>query len=145
VKTIILLLTLISLTSCATLEDRRKEEFYNSSPAGFTEVVTSKRLSKLKPIQIIRLLKKNCCDAVMVEPTAVTNWTQEDMAEIRLMLGDQTFVAPVASTSGTYSCRGPTYMSTVDREVQHLIRAFKEKTYPLAQCSTLDFKIDSKE
>lgn len=139
----ILLLTLLALTSCATLEERRREEFYNSSPAGFTEVITSKRLSKLKPIQIIKLLKKNCCDAVMFEPTTVTSWTQEDMAEIRIMLGDKSFVAPVASTAGTFSCRGPRYMSTVDREVQHLIRAFKEKTYPLAQCSTLDLKVDS--
>jgi hypothetical protein len=144
VKTI-LLLTLLALTSCATLEERRREEFYNSSPAGFTEVITSKRVSKLKPIQIIKLLKKNCCDAVMIEPTAITSWTQEDMAEIRLMLGDKTFVAPVASTAGTFSCRGPRYMSTVDREVQHLIRAFKEKTYPLAQCSTLDLKVDTND
>jgi hypothetical protein len=141
----ILLLSLFVLTSCATLEDRRREEFYNSSPAGFTEVITAKRLSKLKPIQIIRLLKKNCCDAVMIEPTAITNWTEEDIAEIRPMLGDKSFTAPVASTSGTYSCRGPTYMSTVDREVQHLIRGSIEKTYPLAQCSTLDLKIETKD
>lgn len=135
----------MALTSCGTLEDRRREEFYISSPAGFTEVVTSKRLYKLKPIQIIRLLKKNCCDAIMIEPSSVTNWTEEDIAEIRPMLGDESFVAPVASTSGTYSCRGPRYMSTVDREVQHLIQAFKEKTYPLAQCSTLDLKLETKE
>lgn len=142
---LLLLIFLFTLTSCGTLEDRRREDFYNSSPAGFTEVITSKRLSKLKPIQIIRLLKKNCCDAIMVEPSAITSWTEEDMAAIKPMLGDESFVAPVASTSGTYSCRGPRYMSTVDREVQHLMKAFKEKTYPLAQCSTLDLKIDAKE
>lgn len=136
---------LIILAGCATLEDRRREEFYNNSPAGFTEVITSRRLSKLKPIQVIRLLKKNCCDAIMIEPSTVSYWSEADIAEIKPMLGDQSFVSPVASTSGTFSCRGPRYMSTVDREVQHLIRAFQEKTYPLAQCSTLDLQIKAKE
>lgn len=141
----ILLISLLTLTSCATLEDRRREAFYNSSPAGFTEVITAKKLSKLKPIQILRILKKSCCDAVMIEPSAVTDWTEDDIAAIKPMLGDQSFVAPVASTSGTYSCRGPTYMSTMDREAQHLILAYKEKTYPLAQCSTLDLKLKTKD
>lgn len=81
----------------------------------------------------------------MIEPSAITDWTEDDIAIIRPMLSDKSFVAPVASTSGTYSCRGPTYMSTMDREVQHLIMAFKEKTYPLAQCSTLDLKIETKD
>lgn len=141
---LIVILFLAITTSCGSLEEHRRESFYNNTPAGFTQVISSKNLSKLKPIQIIQLLKKNCCDAVMIEPTAITSWTGEDIAKIRPMLGDETFIAPVASTAGTFNCRGPRYMSTVDREVQHLIRAYQEKTYPLAQCSTLDFQTKSK-
>ena len=140
-KKLILICTTILITSCSSLEDHRREEFYKNSPAGFTEVINSKRMARLKPVQIIQLLKKNCCDAIMIQPTTITNWTEEDMAPIRQMLGDENFVAPVASTSGTYSCRGPSYMSTVDREARHLLMAFKEKNYPLAQCSTLDLKL----
>lgn len=144
-KKLILICTTILITSCSSLEDHRREEFYKNSPAGFTEVINSKKLAKLKPVQIIQLLKKNCCDAIMVQPTAITNWSAEDIKPLEQMLGDQSFIAPVASTSGTYSCRGPSYMSTVDREARHLIRAFKEKTYPLAQCSTLDLQIGTNE
>lgn len=139
---LILLVITFTLTSCSVLEEQKREEFYKSSPAGFTEVITSKRLSKLKPIQIIRLLRKNCCDAIMVEPTAITHWSDLDIAEIEPLLGNESFTAPVASTAGTFNCRGARYMSSVDREVKHLIRAFKEKTYPLAQCSTLDLDIE---
>ncbi len=144
-KKLVLISTTILIAGCSSLEDHRREEFYKNSPAGFTEVINSKKLAKLKPVQIIQLLKKNCCDAIMVQPTAITNWSAEDIKPLEQMLGDQSFIAPVASTSGTYSCRGPSYMSTVDREARHLIRAFKEKTYPLAQCSTLDLQIGPNE
>lgn len=144
-KKLIVVCSLIILSSCSSLEDHRREEFYKNSPAGFTEVINSKKMSRLKPVQIIQLLKKNCCDAIMIEPTSITHWSEADIQPLKDMLGDQSFVAPVASTSGTYNCRGPAYMSTVDREAKHLIRAFKEKTYPLAQCSTRDLNIDNKE
>ena len=141
-KLFFIALVTITLTSCSTLEEQRRVEFYNSAPAGFTEVITSKRLSKLKPIHIIRLLKKNCCDAVMVEPTAITHWSALDIAEVEALLGNESFTAPVASTAGTFNCRGARYMSNVDREVKHLIRAYKEKTYPISQCSTLDLMVE---
>ena len=141
-KTHVLILTTLLIAGCSSLEDHRREEFYKNSPAGFTEVINSKRMARLKPVQIIQLLKKNCCDAIMIEPTSITQWSEEDIKPLRQMLGDESFVAPVASTSGTYSCRGPSYMSTVDREARHLLMAYKERTYPLAQCSTLDLKLD---
>jgi len=141
-KKLVLICFTLLITSCSSLEDHRREEFYKNSPAGFTEVINSKKMARLKPVQIIQLLKKNCCDAIMIQPTAITNWSEDDIQPLRQMLGDESFVAPVASTSGTYSCRGPNYMSTVDREARHLLMAYKEKTYPLAQCSTLDLKLD---
>ncbi len=137
-----LLSILILMTNCSSVEDHKREEFYNNSPAGFTEVINTRRMAKLKPFQIIQLLKKHCCDAIMIEPTSVTHWSEEDMKPIQQMLGNESFISPVVTTSGTYSCRGPRYMSTMDREARHLLMAFKQKTYPLAQCSTLDLKLD---
>lgn len=136
------LVLLVILSGCSSLEDHRREEFYKNSPAGFTEVINSKRMARLTPVQIIQLLKKNCCDAIMIEPTTIMHWSEEDIKPLQQMLGNESFIAPVASTAGTYSCRGPSYMSTVDREARHLLMAYKEKTYPLAQCSTLDLKLD---
>ena len=139
---VLLCLSLVLLSACSSVEDHKREEFYKSSPAGFTELINSKRMAKLKPIQIIQILKKNCCDAIMIEPTTITHWTEEDIKPLRDMIGNESFIAPVVSTSGTYSCRGPRYMSTIDREARHLIMAYNQKSYPLAQCSTLDLKLD---
>ena len=139
---VLLCLSLVLLSACSSVEDHKREEFYKSSPAGFTELINSKRMAKLKPIQIIQILKKNCCDAIMIQPTAITHWSEEDIQPLRDMIGNESFIAPVVSTSGTYSCRGPRYMSTIDREARHLIMAYNQKSYPLAQCSTLDLKLD---
>lgn len=139
---VLLCLSFVFLSACASTNDQKREEFYRSSPAGFTELINSKRMAKLKPIQIIQILKKNCCDAIMIQPTTITHWSEEDIQPLRDMIGNETFIAPVVSTSGTYSCRGPRYMSTIDREARHLIMAYNQKSYPLAQCSTLDLKLD---
>lgn len=140
----IIFISLIILASCGTIEERRRADYYNNSPSGFTEVISSRKLRKIKPVQLVNYLKKNCCDAIMVEPTTIDFWTVEDINALAPMLGDEAFTSPVASTAGTVNCRGARYMSTVDREVQHLILAFKEKKYPLAQCSTLDLVIKTK-
>ena len=139
---VLLCLSVVLLSSCSSIDDHKREEFYKNSPAGFTELINSKRMAKLKPIQIIQTLKKNCCDAIMIEQTTITHWSEEDVQPLREMIGNETFIAPVVSTTGTYSCRGPRYMSTIDREARHLLMAYKHKTYPLAQCSTLDLKLD---
>ena len=122
-----------------------KADQYNRAPSGFTEIVTAKRLSKMKPVQIIKLLKENCCDAVMFEQSKTLSWTVADMEALTPYLEDESDSAPVVNTMGTVSCRGARYVSSVKREVQHLIRAFKEKKYPLAHCSTWDLKLDSDE
>lgn len=142
IKSIILCFSLTLISACSSLEDHKREEFYKNSGASFTELINSQRMAKLKPVQIIQILKKNCCDAIMIEPTTIKNWTEEDIQPLKEMIGNETYVAPVVSTSGTYSCRGPRYMSTIDREARHLLMAYKQKTYPLAQCSTLDLKLD---
>ena len=142
IRNLLLSFTIISFTNCSSNEERKREEFYKNSPSGFTELINSKKMAKLRPVQIIQFLKKNCCDAVMIEPTNILHWTEEDIKPLQEMIGDESFVAPVVTTSGTFSCRGPTYMSTIDREARHLIMAYKQKTYPLAQCSTLDLKLD---
>ncbi len=141
-KFLLIYFSLSLIVSCSSVEEHKREEFYKNSPSGFTELINSQRLAKLKPVQIIQFLKKNCCDAIMIEPTTIKNWTDEDIQPLKAMIGNQNYIAPVVSTSGTYSCRGPRYMSTIDREARHLIMAYEQKTYPLAQCSTLDLKLD---
>ena len=143
-KTLFFLLSTSLLNGCANGYMNKADE-YNRAPSGFTEIVTSKRLSKMKPIQIIKLLKENCCDAVMFEQSKTLNWTAQDMEALAPFLNDESDIAPVSTTVGSVSCRGARYVSTVKREVQHLIRAFKEKKYPLANCSTWDLRLDTDE
>lgn len=139
-----IIVTTLTLGGCAN-GYMNKADQYNRAPSGFTEIVTAKRLSRMKPVQIIKMLKENCCDAVMFEQSKTLNWSVSDMEALTPYLEDESDSAPVSNTVGSVSCRGARYVSTVKREVQHLIRAFKEKKYPLAHCSTWDLKLDSDE
>lgn len=143
-KTILpITLTILLITGCANGYMNKADE-YNRAPSGFTEIVTSKRLSRMKPVQIIKLLKSNCCDAVMFEQAKSITWTKADMEELTPYLEDESPSAPVVSTMANVSCRGARYVSTTKHEVEHLIKAFKEKRYPLAHCSTYDLVLESK-
>jgi hypothetical protein len=115
----------------------------NIALASDSEIITSKKLSRMKPIDIVKMLKKQCCNGVMFEPIKIDFWTEADLEKIKPFLGDISKSAPVVSTLSSISCRGKRYVSTVDREVQHLIRAFKEKKYPLSLCSTYDLHLNS--
>ena len=137
-----MILVSLILSSCAN-GYMNKADQYNRAPSGFTEIVTSKRLSKMKPVQIIKMLKGNCCDAVMFEQAKNINWTKADIEELAPYLQDESASSPVVSTMANVSCRGARYVSTTKREVEHLIRAFKEKRYPLAHCSTYDLNLES--
>jgi hypothetical protein len=116
----------------------------NIALASDSEIITSKKLSQMKPIDIVKMLKKQCCNGVMFEPTKIDFWTEDDLEKIKPYLGDKSKSAPVVSTLSSISCRGKRYVSTVDREVKHLILAFKAKSYPLALCSTYDLHLNLK-
>ena len=115
----------------------------NIASAGENEIITSKKLSQMKPIDIVKMLKKKCCNGVMFETTKIDFWTEADLEKIKPFLGDQSKSAPVVSTLSSISCRGNKYVSSVDLEVRHLLHAFKEKKYPLALCSTYDLHLNS--
>lgn len=131
----------VLLTGCSSYS--KYNEYNEKAPSGFTEVVTARKLAKMKPVDVLNLLKTNCCDGVMFEPGKV-NWKVSDVEELQNLVDDKTEISPVATIMSSVSCRGGRYVSNVGREVQHLILAVKAGKYPLAQCSTYDLRLEKK-
>ena len=129
------------LSSCDSYV--RNNEYDEKAPSGFTEIITSRKLVKMKPMQILNLLKSNCCDGVMFEPAKIF-WKGSDAEELMAFVNDKTESSPAATIMSSVSCRGSRYVSTVGREAQHLILAIKAGKYPLAQCSTYDLNLEKK-
>jgi hypothetical protein len=109
--------------------------------SGTNETISSKKLSSMRPIEVIQMLKDNCCNGVMFEPTDVQFWSISDIQDLETFLGDNTPSAPVVSSFSSVSCQGERYVSTIDREARHLIKAIKAGRYPLSLCSTYDLKL----
>jgi hypothetical protein len=136
-----LILVTLLFSSCSSY---MKEHQYNAkAPEGFTEIVTARKLVKMTPIQILSLLKDNCCDGVMFEPAKV-KWSDKDAQELSSYLEDESDSSPAATIMSSVSCKGARYVSTVKREAQHLILAIKAGRYPLSQCSTYDLNLEKK-
>lgn len=109
------------------------------SPSAYDEVITSKKLSTMKPILILSMLKNDPQLFFIVEPTIITFWNDSDISELEPYLNDFSEAAPVVNINSSIRCKGQKYLSNVSREAKHLIEAIKEKKYPLAQCSTYDY------
>lgn len=141
-KNIFLLAAMSILGSCASYV--KEHEYNEKAPSGFTEIITSRQLAKMKPMQILNLLKNSCCDSVMFEPGKVT-WSALDAEEVAKYLNDKTDSAPAATIMSSVSCRGARYVSSVGREARHLILAIKAGKYPVSQCSTYDLRIEKED
>jgi hypothetical protein len=130
----ILPLIIITLTiSCST---------YNRSPSSVPEIITSKKLAQMRPLEVVQLLKDNCCNGIVFEPTEVSFWNKNDIQDLETYLGDNTPSAPSVSSYSSIMCNRKRYISTVDREAKHLILAIKMGKYPQALCSTYDLKLE---
>jgi hypothetical protein len=103
--------------------------------------VSSEKLVKMTPFDVLELLDDECCNGVVFEPTDVSVWEEANIPELEALLGDKSEISPAISKYSTIECRGEKYISTHDREVQHLIKAVKQGKYPLAMCSTHDFEV----
>lgn len=110
-------------------------------PSSAPEIITAKKLSSMRPIEVVQMLKDHCCDGVLFEPTDVSFWNKSDIQDLESFLGDNTPSAPSVSTISNVMCNGEKYVSTTDREAKHLIKAIKIGKYPLALCSTYDLKL----
>jgi hypothetical protein len=119
----------------------REHELNSKAPEGFSEIITARRLVKMKPIQILNLLKTNCCDGVMFEPANI-KWNEKDAEELTKFLNDESDSSPAATIMSSVSCKGARYVSSVKREAQHLILAIKAGRYPVSQCSTYDLRLE---
>lgn len=131
---------LINISGCANY--MHEHEINQKAPSGFSEVITKRKLAKIKPVDVISLLKGNCCNAVLIETSTINFWNDQDIIALEPFLKDDSEAAPVSEINGSISCRGARYASSVSREAKHLIAAYKKKKYPLAQCSTYDLKLE---
>jgi hypothetical protein len=141
-KNIFFLVVISISVSCASY--MKEHEYNEKAPSGFTEVITSRELAKMRPIQILNLLKNNCCDGIMFEPGKVT-WSALDAEEVAKYVNDKTDSAAASTIMSSVSCRGARYVSSVGREARHLILAIKAGKYPLAQCSTYDLRLEKED
>lgn len=126
------LLVLITISSCSSAK---------RTPSSAPEIITVTKLSKMKAIEVLQMLKDHCCDGIFFEATDVSFWGKSDIQDLESFLGDNTPSAPSVNTISDVICRGERYISTTDREARHLIKAIQIGKYPLALCSTYDLKL----
>ncbi|MBP9682766.1 MAG: hypothetical protein KBD76_15290 [Bacteriovorax sp.] len=139
-KNLFLVMMAIHLVNCSQMNSTIPHSgITNRAPSEYDEVITSKKLSTMRPVQILNRLKNDPQTIFMVEPTFISFWGESEILELMNYLNDHSVAAPVVSTISSISCRGHEFLSTVAREAQHLINAIKEKKYPQALCSTYDF------
>lgn len=127
---ITLAVLLAIFTGCATSNEKPQDHKPKADEAQYLASVASQSLG---PAGIVRFLKEHCCEGVYVEdidPSIM--WTDEQVAELRKMTGDNSAAAPVVSTQNESECNGK---STVGREARHLLKGIEAKKYPLAGCS----------
>jgi hypothetical protein len=110
-------------------------------PANAPELITSEKLSHMKAIEVLQMLKDHCCDGIMFQPTNIsTIWNKAEIQDLEAYIGDTTPSAPSVNMISNVMCKGKKFESTVDQEAKHLIRAIKIGKYPLYLCSTYDLK-----
>lgn len=126
--------TVCLLMGCAAVVTR--------APSGTLQMLSGKQLSVMTPVQVLQILKEGCCRGILVEPTQVSFWGNQNIAELQAYVHDPTPAAPVVSSFSSIPCNQPKFVSTVGREAKHLIKAIKEHRYPLANCSTYDLHLD---
>lgn len=111
------------------------------APSGALQMLSGQQLSMMSPVQVLQVLKEGCCRGILIEPTQVSFWSNQDIAELQAYVNDPTPAAPVVSSFSSIPCNRPKFISTVGREAKHLIQAIKEHKYPLANCSTYDLHL----
>lgn len=95
----------------------------------------------MKPLDILEYLKNECCENRIVPQFEVKNiWTDEDIENLKEYLNDTSEASSVSRPTSSVHCQGEKYQSTTEREAYHLMEAYKRGVYPVAQCSTYDFK-----
>lgn len=129
-KYLVLATILAFFTGCATSSEKSQESRPKADEAQYLASVASQSLG---PAGMVNFLKEHCCEGVYVEeidPSIM--WTDEQVAELQKLTGDNSPAAPVVRTQSDFDCIGK---STVGREARHLLKGIEAKKYPLAECS----------
>ncbi len=149
---VILLLTLTQLFGCSsatksmhkivrTEDSKTANRLPGSKDIVFETESLEDNFKNMKPLDILEYLKSECCQNRIVAPFSVVNiWNEEDIEKLKDYLKDYSEASSVSRPTSSVHCQGEKYQSTTDREAQHLIKAYERGTYPVAQCSTFDFK-----
>ncbi len=112
-------------------------------PSGNEDFYSADELKKKKPLEILEMLKNDCCQTKLMETIETKGlWTEEDLVYIKEYLSDNETASSVSKSTSNIDCHGEKFQSTVHREAMHLIMAYKLGFYPVSQCSTIDLKID---